>query len=302
MTIDSRYKGIFYMVLAALGFSVMGGAAKSLKGSFNAGQLVLFRNIIGLLVLIVSFIMRPPVSKGGKLPWLIFRGIMGTIALYLLLYCILHLPLGTAMSYNLTSAVFIAIFSFILFKEYNGKRVAFAVFLGFAGMLLIYKPVMDLPWYYHVAGLISGISSAVAYITVGRLNPYYDTRIIVSAFIITGVLLPSLFMLIGKLASLPNDDLFFIAWKWPAKEEWLAVILLGLSALFGQYFVTKSYGADKAGIVSAVSYANIIFSVFIGMLLGDAFPDIISWAGIICIISSGIIISLVKRRSSSIDK
>ena len=28
------------------------------------------------------------------------------------------------------------------------------------------------------------------------------------------------------------------------------VLVLGLAALFGQYFVTKAYGADKAGIVS----------------------------------------------------
>ena len=31
------------MILAALGFSLMGGAAKLLKGNFNAGQLVFFR-------------------------------------------------------------------------------------------------------------------------------------------------------------------------------------------------------------------------------------------------------------------
>lgn len=37
MVKDERYKGIFYMLLAALGFSLMGGAAKALKESFNAG-------------------------------------------------------------------------------------------------------------------------------------------------------------------------------------------------------------------------------------------------------------------------
>jgi len=73
--------------------------------------------------------------------------------------------------------------------------------------------------------------------------------------------------------------------------------LLGTAALGGQYFVTKAYGADKAGIVSAVSYANIVFSVFIGMLLGDAFPDGMSLSGICCIIVSGIIVSLFKRRT-----
>lgn len=296
MSLDQRYKGIFYMLLAAMGFSLMGGAAKLLKGSFGAGQLVFWRNSIGLIVLGIGFMVKPPVSKGGRLHLLFFRGLMGTTALYTLLYCILHIPLGTAMTYNLTSALFIAVFSFLLFREYHGRVVLFAVLLGFAGMLLIYKPAMHFPWYYHVAGLISGITSALAYITVNRLAGYYDNRIIVLAFIGTGVLVPLLLMGTGYALGLPADDVFFIHWKWPQGIEWFYVLWLGLAALLGQYFVTKAYGADKAGIVSAIGYANIIFSVFIGMALGDAFPDWMSVSGILCIISSGILISLFKRK------
>ena len=110
MAIDKKYKGIFFMLLAALGFSIMGGAAKSLKWSFTAGQLVFYRNFVGLMVLVPGLLIRRPVQPGGKFLRLAFRGIMGTIALYTLLYCILHIPLGSAMSYNLTSAIFIAIF------------------------------------------------------------------------------------------------------------------------------------------------------------------------------------------------
>lgn len=137
MVKDPRYKGIVFMLLAALGFSVMGGAAKALKGSFTAGQLVFYRNAVGLIFLVPGLFIKPPVQEGGKPLRLAFRGLMGTLALYTLLYCILHIPLGTAMSYNLTSALFIAVFSFFLFKEFHGKRVALAVILGFAGMLLI---------------------------------------------------------------------------------------------------------------------------------------------------------------------
>lgn len=298
ITPHRKYHGIFYMLLAALGFSVMGGAAKMLKNSFNAGQLVFYRNLVGLIVLLVGFAVRPPVNQGGKLRWLIFRGIMGTVALYTLLYCILHLPLGTAMTYNLTSALFIALFSFLLFKEYHGKKVLGAVLLGFIGMLLVYKPAMHFPWYYHVAGLISGISSAIAYLTVGRLNRYYDARVIVASFIISGVSIPAVSMLVQYLWQLPSDELFVIVFKWPQAKEWLYISLLGLAALFGQYFVTRAYGADKAGIVSAISYANIVFSVFIGMWLGDPFPDWMSLTGICCIIGSGAIISLVKKKAS----
>jgi drug/metabolite transporter (DMT)-like permease len=297
MKVNDRYRGIIYMLLAAMGFSLMGGAAKLLKGSFGAGQLVFWRNAIGLIALAIGFLIKPPVSRGGKFHLLLFRGLMGTTALYTLLYCILHIPLGTAMTYNLTSALFIAVFSFLLFREYHGRVVLFAVLLGFTGMLLIYKPAMHFPWYYHVAGLVSGITSALAYITVNRLAGFYDNRIIVLAFIGTGVLVPLLFMLTGTLLGLPADDVFFIAWKWPSGVEWWYVLWLGLAALFGQYFVTKAYGADKAGIVSAIGYANIIFSVFIGMALGDAFPDRISALGIFCIISSGILISLFKRKN-----
>lgn len=288
------------MLLAALGFSIMGGAAKALKGSFNAGQLVFWRNIVGLIVLIISFLHYKPVSSGSKPGRLLFRGLMGTIALYTLLYCIMHLPLGTAMSYNLTSALFIALFSFVLFKEHAGKWVLLAVLIGFLGMLLIYKPNIHLPWQYHLAGLISGVTSAIAYLTVGKLTQHYDTRVIVLSFVLTGVLTPMFFVLMKYIFQLPTDELFFIDWRWPQKTEWLIVLLMGTAALFGQYFVTKAYGADKAGVVSAISYANIVFSVFIGMLLGDAFPDFISLLGILCIISSGVLISFLKRSQAKI--
>ena len=102
-------------------------------------------------------------------------------------------------------------------------------------------------------------------------------------------------MSIHYLAGVPADTVFFVDWRWPVGIEWLYVAWLGLAALFGQYFVTKAYGADRAGIVSAIGYANIVFSVFIGMALGDAFPDIISLTGIICIILSGIIIAQVRK-------
>lgn len=286
------------MLLASLGFSIMGGAAKALKGTFNAGQLVFYRNLVGLLLIAYSLIQRPPQNVGGKTGWLIFRGIMGTLALYTLLYCILHIPLGTAMSYNLTSAIFIALFSYLLFREYAGSRVLLGAIIGFVGMIFIYKPNMDLPWYYHLAGLLSGITSAIAYLTVGKLTRFYDTRIIVLSFVLSGVLFPLFFATVRTALQLPADDLIFIIWKLPKGDEWAWVLLMGIAAVFGQYFVTKAYGADKAGIVSVFGYANIIFSVFIGMLLGDAFPDLVSWCGIGCIILSGWLVSSVKRKKA----
>jgi drug/metabolite transporter (DMT)-like permease len=53
---DSRFNGILYMLLAALCFSIMGGAAKALKENFNAGQLVFYRNAVGLFFFIAGIV------------------------------------------------------------------------------------------------------------------------------------------------------------------------------------------------------------------------------------------------------
>lgn len=294
--LQAKYTGIGFMLLAAIGFSVMGGAAKSLKGSFTAGELVFWRNLIGLLFLMPGLLLRKPVQRGGQPLRLLFRGLMGTAALYTLLYCILHMPLGTAMSYNLSSTLFIALFSLLLFREYEGKRVWLALLLGFAGMLLIYQPQMDVPWQYHMAGLVSGITSAMAYLTVGRLAAFYDPRVIVLSFVATGVLVPVLFGCLGQLLQLPQDGLLFIRWSWPHSKTLFPLLVLGVAALLGQYFVTRAYGADRAGIVSVIGYTNILFSVAIGMLLGDSFPAPLTWLGMSCIIGSGTLIAWEKRK------
>lgn len=298
-SLNKKYQGIFFMLLAAMGFSIMGGAAKALKPSFNAGQLVFYRNAVGFIFLGLSLLHRVPVSKGGKTSWLVFRGLMGTIALYTLLFCILHMPLGTAMTYNLTSAIFIALFGYLAFGEYHGPRVLFAVLLGFAGMLLIYKPNMHIPATYHLAGLLSGITSAIAYLTLNRIAIYFDPRMIVLSFLVSGMIVPGISMALHYGAGIPVNDPFIIDWRWPEGEQWIFILMMGLAALFGQYFVTRAYGSDKAGIVSAISYANIIFSTIIGMFMGDAFPDVFSAAGICCIIASGVIISFVLSKRAS---
>jgi drug/metabolite transporter (DMT)-like permease len=295
----SPYRGIGFMLIAAFCFSCMGASAKLLKGVFTAGQLVFYRNLVGLIFLAFGFLLRPPRSEGGKMGWLIFRGFMGTIALYTLLFCVLHMPLGTAMTYNLTSAIFIALFSYVLFGEFHGPLVLSALLIGFTGMILVYKPSMHLPGAWHLAGLISGITSAIAYLTVGRLSRYYDPRVIVSAFIVTGVILPLLSLGVHAATNLPADGLFIIDWKIPHGLQWVWILMLGLFALFGQYFVTRAYGTDKAGVVSAVSYANIVFSVIFGYALGDGFPDPLSLTGILLIISSGIMISMYRSRPVS---
>jgi drug/metabolite transporter (DMT)-like permease len=284
-----------YMLLAALGFSLMGGFAKVLRNSFNAPQLVFYRNLTGLIVLSYSFFHYPILQSGGRIRLLIFRGIMGTIALYTLLYNILHIPLGSALTYNTTNTLFIALLSFSLLKERLNAIAWICIVIGFTGVLLIYNPSLDFGLKYHVVGLICGITSAVAYLSVSSLNRYYDTRVIVLSFLLSGITLPGIGMLLHWLGDLPTDEFFISFFRLPVGDEWFYIAAMGVAALLGQYFVTKAYANDKAGIVSAIGYSNIVFALVIGIILGDPFPGIRSLIGILLVIASGILISLSKK-------
>jgi drug/metabolite transporter (DMT)-like permease len=290
-----KYRGIMYMLLAALGFSVMGGFAKVLKTSFNAPQLVFYRNLTGLIVLSYSFFHFPVRQSGGRLWLLITRGLMGTVALYTLLYNILHIPLGSALTYNTTNTLWIALISLLVLKERLNAIAVICIIVGFTGVLLIYNPSLDFGLKYHIVGLICGITSALAYLSVASLSSFYDTRIIVLSFLLSGIALPGIGMLLEWLTPLPTDE-FFITWfRMPQGKEWVFILGMGVSALMGQYFVTKAYANDKAGIVSAIGYSNIVFALVIGIILGDPFPGLRSLAGITLVIASGILISMSKK-------
>jgi drug/metabolite transporter (DMT)-like permease len=288
-------KGIYYMLLAALGFSFMGGCAKLLRDGFNAPQLVFYRNLVGLIPLGYSLWRKPPVNKGGRVGLLIFRGIMGALALYTLLFSIIHMPLGTAMTYNTINTFYIALLSgWLLNESLNGKTWAF-IFLGFFGVLLIYRPSGEVGWQYHLVGLLHGLFSALAYMSIRRLNEHYDTRIIVLSFLGSGLLLPGLFMLARITLNLPADEFLFATLPMPKDMQWIYLAGMGIAALAGQYFVTKAYSSEKAGIVAAIGYSNIVFALIIGLFLGDRFPDVVSITGTIVIIASGVGISLVRK-------
>ena len=282
------------MLLSALGFSMMGGFAKMLT-SFNAPQLVFYRNLIGLVILLYSFVRFPVHQIGGKTGLLIFRGLMGTVALYTLLYNILHIPLGTALTYNTTNTIFIALLSFWVLREKLGLTAWICIAIGFIGVMLINRPSADVGWKYHIVGLVCGTSSAVAYLSVSSLNKYYDTRMIVLSFMVSGIVLPLIGMLISWTGIFPEDGLFVSNLRLPLGMEWVYLLGMGITALLGQYFVTKAYGHDKAGIVSVIGYSNIIFGIVIGVIMGDRFPDLQTLAGIALVMASGITISLSKR-------
>lgn len=279
------------MLFASFCFAIMGAIAKELSTQMDSLEVVFFRNIIGVILIGISFLKMPVNQVGGKPFLLFFRGFMGFMALVAFFYNIAHISLADAMTFSRTSPMFTALLAFWFLKEKIGKKEVLALIVGFIGIIFIMKPnglQLDLT---DILGLLSGIGAALAYTSVKELKKYYDTRVIVMSFMLTGTIGPLLLMVFNDFLHVEFLKASFVL---PDLKMWIYIIGLGASATIAQIYMTKAYGIAKAGIVGAVSYANILFSLLLGVMLGDALPDLLGAFGIILVIIGGILVAKEK--------
>ena len=286
--------GVRYMLFASLMFAVMGVFAKLLSRDMPSLEVVFFRNVFGVFLVAATLLKRPMVHPGGKPLLLFFRGLMGFLALLAFFYNIAHIPLGDAMTYSKTSPVFTAFFAWLFLREALGVSGWTALALGFAGIVLIAKPTGFMLDKTAWLGIFSGVGAALAYTAVRELKRYYDTRAIVLSFMGIGTIGPIVLMMISPYVHSDELDMLFGRFVMPQGSAWIYVIAMGLFATLAQVYMTKAYGATKAGIVGAVSYSNILFSILLGLLIGDPFPDAATWLGIALVVAAGIIVARPK--------
>lgn len=287
---DTR-RGIAYMLAASFLFALTLAFAKVLSSSMGSVEVTFWRNAVGL-VLLSAMVFRTPMRNAGGRPFtLIFRGVIGTVALLTFFYTVSETSLSNAIVYSKTEPVFTALLAFFLLGEKLPFRAVFAVIIGFAGVALLSGMEMG---YLHAMGLMSGFLSALAYTSVRSLKAYYDERTVVLSFMLFGVLIPAVLM---ATAEYYTSELFAFAlspFVMPAGDNWFWILLMGISAAYGQIYMTRAYYYAKAGVVSSISYSVIVFATLFGLILGDALPTAAMAAGGILIVISGVLLTKLK--------
>lgn len=285
--ITNTHRGILLMVVASFLFALTMFFAKLLSSSMSSIEVTFWRNAMGLIVLMVFILQKPITNLGGRPLTLIFRGVIGTIALLTFFYTISITSLSNAIVYAKTEPIFTALLALILLGEKLKIRAIIAIFTGFTGVVILSG------WEFntlHIMGLLTGFLSALAYTSVRSLKAYYDERTVVLSFMFFGSLIPLLLM-VG--AEFNTSELFAFAlspFVMPNGMAWLWIALMGLAAAYGQLYMTRAYFYAKAGLVSTVSYSVVLFATFFGILLGDILPSAMVILGAVLIVASGILL------------
>ena len=288
--------GILFMLGSALISALNGALAKILSEEISALEIVFFRNLIGVGLILYALKHTPPKLTGGKIHLLFTRGLFGFTAMILFFYTITTIPLGEAITLNKTSPLFVAILAYYLLGEHLSKRTALALFIGFMGIVFITKPLSMNISYEHILGILGGFFAAAAYTTIKKIKDIYDSRIIVLSFVGVGSLLPGLLFLVAPFIDSPEALSFlFPEFILPTSLSiWLLIGFMAVISTLSQWFLTKAYSSSNLSIVGVISYTNIPFAIGFGFMLGDAFPDSFTFFGIGLIVLGGILVSKKK--------
>lgn len=274
------------MLLSALIGALNGAVAKFLSQSMDPIEIVFYRNLIGVLIVLYSFKKFSVSIDTSKLHLLILRGVFGALAMVLFFYTIATIPLGEAVVLNKTSPFFVTILAYYLMKESITLRIFFALIIGFIGIIFIMKPFGVEISIEHIFGVLGGFFAACAYATIKKIKDIYDARVIMLSFMGIGVLIPlALFLFTPYVHFKIHTDILI----------WTLIVFMAIISTASQWFLTRAYSISRASIIGVVSYSNIPFAIGFGVILGDSLPDLYTFLGIVLIVIGGI---LVSKKSS----
>jgi drug/metabolite transporter (DMT)-like permease len=279
--------GILFMCGAGLLFPVMGGFAKFLgEAGYNSLQ-VSWARAFGHLVFMMAFFVprfglrmlrtRRPITQLVRSTMLFTSNATNFLA-------IIYIPLAKSASISLMAPLFVLVLAWLTLGERTTAGRLVAIFVGFAGVLIVIRPGTEL---FHWASLLVVVSAAgyAVYQVLTRLISAIDPPE-------TSAIYSSVVGGFGMFAVLP------FVWTTPqGVRDILFFCSLGVLGALGHYFVARALTYASANIVAPFQYMQLLGSVAVGYFFFGDFPDIWGWVGAAVIVASGLYIGWSQRKA-----
>lgn len=277
------YFGSFYMVIAAICFTIMGILIKQahLKFGLHEYELVFWRMSFATVVLGgQAFLVGRSFKTNHPKPHF-WRSLIGTISLFAFFYGFTHLPLATVITFSNTSAIFLAILSLLILKQKPSGLTWFALIIGLVGVMLILQPtVLAFGTLPTLIGLSSGVLAGYAYMQVRELSLLGEPSwLIVFYFSLLSTLLAGVVSM-------------FKGWSALSLELLPYLLGMGAFAVIGQLLMTHAYKVGRKFMVASLSYLAVVLSTLYGVWGFGEHLSLMAMVGIGLVIVSGVLSGL----------
>lgn len=274
-------RGVVYMFVATLFFTLMHTLVKELKG-VHLFQIIFFRSFV-TWVLCLVFIQKSKVDLwGSDKKSLALRAALGVISMGLFFLTIQHMPLGIAVSIKYLSPLFTAIIGIYILKE-NVKLIQWLLFgAALFGVFLIKQFDGQLDTLYVILGLIGAFAGGGVYVVIRKVGVKEHPLTVIHYFML--------------LSSAVSGVLMLYTWQPIRPLQWFILLCVGIIGYVAQIYLTKAFQYEMANRVAPVKYMEVIYSVLISIVWFGEQYSIGGLVGIVIIITAMLINLLVKKK------
>lgn len=270
-------KGILLGFACFAAYAISDAFAKALHGTVPPYESVFFGGLLGLAAL--PFIMGPDdrwhhvfSARRPRLWWI--RAITGGVGNICSVTAFTLLPMAEVFSMIFLMPIFVTLLSVVFLKEHVGWRRWMAVFVGFAGVLVVLRPGFRALGVGHLAATLCGLTAAVSIIAL-RMAGAEEKRISLYG---AGTVGP---IVIGGLAMLPH-------FVWPDLHQVVLLAGYGLLAALAGVLLMYATLLAPANRVAPTQYSQMLWAIAFGYFL---FGNTLDWPmliGIVMILGAGL--------------
>lgn len=293
--VDAPVKGVLCVMAGIAIFSIQDVIIKSISGSYPVHQIVFFRSLVALpLLLVIAQIDGGLPQLRTRRPWAhILRGcaMLGSYTTYYL--AIAALPLANAVALFFVAPLMITALSHFVLGEKAQLRRWLAVATGFVGVLVMTRPGGGTLEPAVLLAVLAALFYAISVIATRRLGAtesgaslaFSVTLVYAGANGLLGVWLGD-----GALARDGHASLEFLlrAWLLPDWTDFALMAACGVIAAFGFYFLSQAYRLARATSVAPFEYIGLPLAALWGFLFWREVPDLSTLFGVVLIVGSGL--------------
>lgn len=258
--------GVFWMCVATFFNSVLGALVRSLGGEIPVIELVFFRNVIGMLVLL------PWLLKAGsralrmsQRPIYALRIGFAYTSMVLLFFALAELPIADVFALQYTIPLFTILLAVLVLKQKTSIQSWVACLVGFCGVLIVIRP-----------GIVEVSVAAIAALGAALLSAGSNTTLkLLSRTESSGTIIFYTNLLMLPLSLIPT--LYF--WVSPSLAQLPWLLAIGLFGVAGGYCFVRAVGAADARIVQPFQFTRMFFGTALGYFLFLELPDFWTWVG-----------------------
>jgi len=287
--------GILAILIAMTAISIQDALIKGISRDYPLHEIVLIRSVGALPFMLVLVHYERAWSRlvTSRLPLLTLRAFFVVMANSLYFVALAEIPLAEANAIFFVAPMFITILSIPMLGEKVGWYRWGAVFIGFAGVVVMLRPGSGLFQWIAISPILGALSYAMMQMMTRRLGVSEPASVLGITIHFTFILVCVLMFLAvgdGRFVDRvhPSLNFLFLPWVWPPVDDYPTMALIGVLSAVIAYSLAQAYRIAEAGLIAPFEYTALLLAVVWGFWFFGEVPDATTWTGILLIVGSGL--------------